>query len=181
MNTVWICFYVYGNWVVILGQAAVGRIYSYMVCNGTQECALVYSCVCHPFRVDSITEVRREADRNRSEEPDSLCPMLWETVSFTLSFPPLPTSLLTIFFDSGLDMTYPIWCLLRTLVVSFRASVCALTHEEEEDYQRTAAIWWGRVAHEILLGNPHLGSRSSVRYVGVKQACQTEPAQNWTS
>lgn len=101
--------------MVILGQAAVGRIYSYMVCNGTQECALVYSCVCHPFRVDSITEVRREADRNRSEEPDSLCPTLWETVSFTLSFPSLPSlprSLLTIFFDSGVDMTIPYMMLI---------------------------------------------------------------------
>lgn len=95
--------------MVILGQAAVGRIYSYMVCNGTQECALVYSCVCHPFRVDSITEVRREADRNRSEEPDSLCPTLWETVSFTLSFPSLPPSLAINYIFrqwSGHDIPY---------------------------------------------------------------------------
>lgn len=64
--------------------------YTVIWCNGTQGCALVYGWVCHPFRVDSITEVRREADRNRSEEPDSLCPTLWETVSFTLSFHSLP-------------------------------------------------------------------------------------------
>ena len=64
-----------------------------------------------------------------SEELDSLCLTLCETVNFH-PFPSFPSQL-TIFFNNALNMPYPILCLLRNLVASLY-SMCVLTHEEEE-------------------------------------------------